>query len=40
MRSFIFVALILILGGIYKEVLQLRRMLEHISEKITSKPSL
>ena len=39
MISVMFVALILILGGIYQEVRQLRRMLERISEKITSKPS-
>jgi hypothetical protein len=39
---FMFVALIFILGSIYTEVRKLRRMLEleHISEKITSKPSL
>lgn len=35
MQSFIFVALILILGGIYREIRQLRMMLERISEKIT-----
>jgi len=36
---FMFVLLIFVLGGIYKEVRQLRMTLEHISEKITSKPS-